>query len=343
MRWTIWQKRTECQNCGAKIPVPETGLMMTCPYCGTETPVPDIEARRKRAQETSSQEHAKDKHHKHHHDHHKHHHDKKHATGRGHGFFAFLLVMGIIVAALHFSGLDRRVTEPLFGNPGTAAYRVARTRLRIFGRFVRVTRPKTMSVFTPSTPTTLDLDIQTGRPYALVVGGGQPLANVVIRGPRGHRVIGRNTRRYNDALVFTPKISGAYSATVSLTRAGRFHWALFRGPRPPKKDAADALLTARRKRLERRQRAHRKPREKARRKTASHAQRQATAPRPKTSKTRKNSRPRPLPVPRAKASVSKTPDTPSKRPTAAPPHRKSRGDDIPPSFQPDEINPSTGL
>ena len=52
MSWTVWQRRTRCQDCGARIPVPPDGLYMTCEYCGTKAPVPDMEARLK------AQEHA---------------------------------------------------------------------------------------------------------------------------------------------------------------------------------------------------------------------------------------------------------------------------------------------
>jgi hypothetical protein len=46
MKWTVWQRRSRCENCGAKIHVPDEGLYVTCEYCGTKGPVPDFEARR---------------------------------------------------------------------------------------------------------------------------------------------------------------------------------------------------------------------------------------------------------------------------------------------------------
>ena len=46
MSWTVWQRRSRCENCGAKIPIPPEGLYVTCEYCGTKAPVPDMEARR---------------------------------------------------------------------------------------------------------------------------------------------------------------------------------------------------------------------------------------------------------------------------------------------------------
>ena len=45
MKWTVWQRRSRCENCGAKIHVPDEGLYVTCEYCGTKGPVPDFEAR----------------------------------------------------------------------------------------------------------------------------------------------------------------------------------------------------------------------------------------------------------------------------------------------------------
>ena len=60
MSWTVWQRRSRCENCGAKIPVPPQGLYVTCEYCGSEAPVPDMEARRqimeRQARETRSAE-----------------------------------------------------------------------------------------------------------------------------------------------------------------------------------------------------------------------------------------------------------------------------------------------
>jgi hypothetical protein len=53
MSWTVWQRRSKCENCGARIPVPPEGLYMTCEYCGTNSPVPDMEARRQ-AQDTEA-------------------------------------------------------------------------------------------------------------------------------------------------------------------------------------------------------------------------------------------------------------------------------------------------
>lgn len=60
MSWTVWQRRSKCQECGARISVPPEGLTMTCEYCGAEGPVPDFESR-KAAQEQQERERQRQK------------------------------------------------------------------------------------------------------------------------------------------------------------------------------------------------------------------------------------------------------------------------------------------
>jgi predicted RNA-binding Zn-ribbon protein involved in translation (DUF1610 family) len=254
MRWTVWLKRTSCQNCGAKIPVPETGLTMTCQYCGTESPVPDIEDRKQKQNQEQEQlrrerAHATDQH------------EEARPEGRaprppptkaqggsGRGLLGFLLTIGIIGAVLHFTGTLSRFTEPLIGDDGRTRYDDAEAPLKRDG-YVRVTQEKTERAFSA---TKLYLDLEPGNHYALVLGSGQPLSRVTLRNPRGRQVLRRDTLRFQEALLFTPKVAGVYTAAVQLERPGRYRWALMRGPKAHQGDQSQDMLSKRRQRLKQR-------------------------------------------------------------------------------------------
>jgi hypothetical protein len=274
MRWTVWQKRTSCQNCGAKIPVPETGLTMTCQYCGTESPVPDLEDRKqkqrqeqeqlRREQERTSDERG----------------DGRAGqtsprrqsaearSGSGRGLLGFLLIIAIIGAVLHFTGTLSRFTEPLIGDDGRTHYDEAEAVLKRDG-YVRVTQEKTERAFAA---TKLYLDLTPGNRYALVLGSGQPLSRVTLKNPRGRQVLRRDTLRFQETLVFTPGVTGVYTAAVQLERPGRYRWALLRGPKVPQSDRDKNLLSKRRKQLQQRRRTRQRRRTTRRsRKTSSRA------------------------------------------------------------------------
>jgi predicted RNA-binding Zn-ribbon protein involved in translation (DUF1610 family) len=274
MRWTVWQKRTKCQNCGAKISVPATGLTMTCQYCGTESAVPDIEERKQQQRDQEQQQRRQQR---------RGEAPKQPRERRGTGragwrLLRFLIGVGVIGAVLHFTGVLARITEPLYGDDGKAHYDEAAERLEKAG-YTRLTREKTERAFTE---TKLFLDVKPGRRHALVLGSGQPLARVTLTDPRGRRVLRRDALRFHEALVFSPEVAGVYTATVRLESPGRYRWALLRGPEVTEAAApAGDLLDQRRQRLERRRARARRRRARRARTTTTRARKRPATPAPK--------------------------------------------------------------
>ena len=300
---------------------------MTCQYCGTESPVPDIEDREQKQhqkQEQLRQERTRAAGQ----------HEEARPdgsaprrpppgtrSGSGRGLLGFLLIIGIIGAVLHFTGTLSRFTEPLIGDDGRARYDDAEAPLKRDG-YVRVTQEKTERAFSA---TRLYLDLEPGYHYALVLGSGQPLSRVTLRNPRGRQVLRRDTLRFSEALLFTPKVAGVYTAAVQLERPGRYRWALLRGPQARQGDQPGDLLSKRLQRLKQRRLRSR------RRRRSSRPSRKAS------SRTHRRSKDK-----TAKAPPS-TADKPPPSPPLPPPPVPGADDDIKRAIKAGEIEDEDSL
>lgn len=250
MRWTIWHRRSKCQNCGARIPVPGEGLTMRCQYCGVEVPVPDVERRKKKQASTATEQRVEPR--------------KQRAAGptrRGsvlRGLLRFLVLLALIGAVLYFTGTSDYLTEPLFGDPGADRYASAVESLQK-ERFVRVTPERVERYFSS---TKLYLEVQPDVHHALVLASGQPIKKVMLSDPTGRIELKRGALRYQETLRFVPRMDGVYAAKVVLDRPGRYIWALHRGPMAkeelPKPVSKRATTRRRRRRTRRRSVRHRR-------------------------------------------------------------------------------------
>lgn len=223
MRWTIWQQRTKCQNCGARIAVPDEGLTMTCQYCGATAPVPDVEARQKIevVARPQSQEgyFIQEK-------------DRSKASAPGAGLMK-MLIWGVILLVgiglpLRFTGVLDHVTEPLLGGYGADDFQEASDRIRV-SKYEQASRGKVEQYF--YTQKKHYVSLKAGRCFALVLAAGKPFKKVTLMDPTGKVQQSHETLRLHDTLVHCANVAGAHALTVDLDHPGRYIWALFRKPR----------------------------------------------------------------------------------------------------------------
>lgn len=305
MRWTIWQQRTTCTQCGAKLTVPESGLAMRCEFCSNEQAVPDIEARRKKLRKTAhktadtahkariEEELARAE-------------QLEHyaraagaVTGAIRGLVMTALTLGTIALVLHFTGLLKRLYEPFFGDPGLPQLERVAQRVKDLGYVPHVGRPKSVGFF--FRPKKVYLQLEAKRCYAVVVGSGQPIARVELRDPRRRRVTRHATLRFHDTLVHCPRLSGAFTLTVTLAEAGRFSYRVFEGKKPIDVHVAAPQTVAPRKVTQRRRK-----RRRARHSVSSKAQRGKG--KAKIKPPARRAKPAPLPVPPGPVPARKRPD-----------------------------------
>lgn len=281
MSWTIWQRRTKCQNCGARIPVPDEGLNMTCQYCGSTAPVPDVEqrkAKQQKEQQALEQQRRQQK--------------RKFSATQGYfiqevdrrktgapgaGLIRKLIWAVVLVVAiglpLRFTGVLDQITEPLWGETGKQRFHTAADRIRV-NKFQQTSRAKVEQFF--YTVKKHYLPMTRGHCYAVVMGSGKPLKKVVLTDPGGATKLTHSTLRLHDTVVHCPSKDGAYTLTLTLDHPGRYIWALFRAPRPASQRELQQLvgrqLTPQRKKRRRKKRRRGKKR---RRRTGATAPRQA--------------------------------------------------------------------
>ena len=203
MRWTIWQQRTKCQNCGARISVPDEGLTMTCQYCGATAPVSDVEARQKKevVARPESQEgyFIQEK-------------DRSKASAPGAGLMK-IIIWGVILLVgiglpLRFTGVLDHVTEPLLGGYGADRFQQASDRIRV-SKYVQASRGQVEQYF--YTQKKHYISLKAGRCYALVLGGGKPFKKVTLADPTGKVRQSHTTLRLHDTMVHCPDVAGAHT------------------------------------------------------------------------------------------------------------------------------------
>lgn len=240
MRWTIWQRRTSCSNCGARLSVPETGWTMRCEFCGTEQAVPDIEERRKKLRVSVQQTHDPS--------------ERRRledelaranavsetyaraagaVSGAVRGLLSVAIVLALLAVALFVTGWWQHLDNYWRGDTGSKRYEESTDRLRHSGYRVARMRSEERALLKPRR---LYLELDATSCYGLVVASGNPVAEVVLQNARGRQVKRHSTMRYADTTVYCPRKAGVFTAVVKLAEPGRFSWGLYKKPRP--KDSA---------------------------------------------------------------------------------------------------------
>jgi uncharacterized Zn finger protein (UPF0148 family) len=234
--------RLKCPECGARTPVPSSGLTMTCAYCGFSQPVPDADKRRERMERAErkrreAEEAARRR-------------AAQRAAGqaqervrRGIGcvgallrLVAAMLPLAAIAAVLYHFGL----LDPLIGETGEQQLAEAAAELRQRG-YVEVQPPRVERYF--ARPSQLYADMRRGRCYALALGAPKPLTRVRLHGSPGSI---RRPNRLVHALGHCPERDITRRVTVTLDGWGRFSWALYARPAPAAKPRRSRRVKTRR-------------------------------------------------------------------------------------------------
>lgn len=252
MRWTIWQRRTLCSNCGARMSVPESGWTMRCEFCNSEQAVPDIEERRKKLRVSVQKTHDPS--------------ERRRleaelqraqvvsdsyaraagaVSGAVRGLMSVAVLLLLIAGALFFTGWWERLDNYWRGDTGNARYEESAERLRQVGYRVTRMRQEARALLKPGR---LYLELDAKSCYGLVVASGQPVAEVLLQNARGKTVKTDNTMRFSATLVYCPRRAGVFTARVKLAEPGRYCWGLYKKPRPGDGAAHDEAAPRRPKR-----------------------------------------------------------------------------------------------
>ena len=223
MRWTIWRQRTTCNECGARLSVPEQGLTVTCEYCGAESPVPDAEQRRQKMeadQRRAEQRRARPA-------------DTKPSrkksrprgkqTARPAGaalavqLLKLAVALAVVAGIVYGSGLWSHIHTLWRGDDGKKQYQKLRAELRSDG----YTEERPANVEAYLKPMDLLLPMEKGRCYVAAVAAGSEGVSLELRGPTKKKLKSANKTGSWLTLPYCPKQTGVHTARLTLTHLAR--------------------------------------------------------------------------------------------------------------------------
>lgn len=238
MRWTLWQKRSICANCNARLDIPATGLMMVCDYCGTKQVVPDIEERTQDIRKTlsgplSSNEKSRleqliadaskiDLRAK----------EIEALSKTLRRISTTIIVIGVIIVILMVTGVFNYVIAPLIGDPGKKPLQSAAEQLYPAG-YVNEEVPTVKRYFFK--PINIQITLNNNC-YGLIVASSEYIKRFTLKDADGKILNEKKPakRKFATLLYCSDKKSG-YKAEIELKRPGRFSFQRFRKRTKPRR------------------------------------------------------------------------------------------------------------